>query len=176
MHSIARQSPQAAATTASLVSARNIILTITVRSCSIPTATTSKRYAERHESRSSADPPGFLLNREIISGRTVGTASMSEVCWHVSVNFLACNLIPKAETSQQGCSTEWRRKSDEFRKFIAAAVVLGFLACGVPSVARADGWGDYDSHHEWHSGDWWLEHNPGWLRSITRTGTSRAAI
>jgi hypothetical protein len=52
----------------------------------------------------------------------------------------------------------------KFKKLIAAAVVLGFLAGGVPMLAHADGWGDYDSHHEWHSGDWWLEHDPGWVR------------
>jgi hypothetical protein len=52
----------------------------------------------------------------------------------------------------------------KFRKFIAAAVVLGFLVGGVPLLAHA-GWGDYDDHHVWHSGDWWMEHDPAWVHA-----------
>ncbi len=51
----------------------------------------------------------------------------------------------------------------KLRRFVAGVLVLGFLA-GVPIVAHA-AWGDYDDHHVWHSGDWWFDHDPAWVKA-----------
>jgi hypothetical protein len=54
----------------------------------------------------------------------------------------------------------------KLRTLVAGAVIAGFLS-GVPIFVRAQehpGWGDYDEHHQWHPGNWWLENHPNWAR------------
>jgi hypothetical protein len=55
----------------------------------------------------------------------------------------------------------------KLRKFVAGALVAGFLSAGLPAFVQAQepGLGDYDAHHTWHSQSWWYEHHPHWVQA-----------
>jgi hypothetical protein len=56
----------------------------------------------------------------------------------------------------------------KIRSFLAGIVIAGFLS-GMPALVHADeyhhGSGAYDEQHQWHPSDWWMEHNPNWVRT-----------